>query len=79
MVERHLKFLKGLVRQGAHSKGSIVEGYMVYQNMMYISEYLPKLASNLNLGRICDLDSNNNFEGEYPKGKGRPRKVKGNY
>ena len=47
--------------------------------MMYISEYLPKLASKLNLGHICDPHSNNNFEGEYPKGKGRLRKVKGNY
>ena len=57
----------------------MVYGYMVYQNMMYISEYLPKLASNLNLGHICDPDSNNNFKGEYLKGKGRSREVKGNY
>ena len=52
---------------------------MVYQNMMYISEYIPKLASTLNIGRICDPHSNNNFEGEYLMGKGRMRKVKGNY
>ena len=52
---------------------------MVYQNMLYISEYLPNLASNLNLHRICDPNSNNNFEGEHLKGKGRSRKVKGNY
>ena len=44
MVERHLKFLKGLVREQAHREGSIMEGYMVYQNMMNISEYLPKLV-----------------------------------
>ena len=52
---------------------------MVYQNIMYISDYLPKLASKLNLHCICDLDSNKYFEGEYLKGKGRLRKVKGNY
>ena len=74
MVERHLKFMKGLVRQRARA-----EGYMVYQNMLYISEYLPNLASKHNLRRICDPDSDNNFEGEYLKGKGRSRKVKGNY
>ena len=34
MVERHLKFLKDLVRQRAHPKGSMVEGYMVYQTMV---------------------------------------------
>ena len=64
MVERNLKFLKGLVRQQAHLEGYIMEGYMVYENMMYISEYIPKLASKINLARICDPHSNNNFEGE---------------
>ena len=57
----------------------MMEGYMVYQNMLYASEYIPNLASKLNLRRICDPNSNNNFEGEYPKGKGRSWKVKGNY
>ena len=79
MVERHLKFMKGLVRQQEHSEASMMEGYTVYQNMLYVSEYLPNLASKLNLRRICDPDSNNNFEGEYLKGKGRSRKVKVNY
>ena len=55
------------------------EGYMVYQNMLYVSEYLLNLQSKLNLRRICGPISNNNFEGEYLKGKVRPRKVKGNY
>ena len=36
MVERHLKFMKGLVRQQAHVEGSMMEGYMVYQNMLYV-------------------------------------------
>ena len=52
---------------------------MVYQNMMYVSEYIPKLASKLNLSRICDPHSNKNFEGGYPKGKGKSKNVKGNY
>ena len=56
----------------------MMEGYMVYQNMLYISEYLLNLPSKLNLRRICDPNSNNNFEWEYLKGKGRSRKVKGN-
>ena len=30
MVERHSKFMKGLVRQRAHPKGYMAEGYMVY-------------------------------------------------
>ena len=56
-----------------------MEGYMVYQNMLYISKYIPILASNLNLRHICDPNSNNKFEGEQLKGKGRLRKMNGNY
>jgi hypothetical protein len=37
MVERHLKSLKALVRQRARPEGSMVEGYMVYESMVYIS------------------------------------------
>ena len=33
MVERHLKFMKGLVRQRTHVEGFMMEGYMVYPNM----------------------------------------------
>ena len=57
----------------------MMEGYMVYQNMLYVSEHLPNLASKLNLRRICDPKYNNKFEGEHLKEKGRSRKVKGNY
>ena len=36
MGERHLKFLKALVRQRACIKGSMVRGYMLYKSMVYI-------------------------------------------
>ena len=75
----HLKFMKGLVRKRARVEGSMMKGYTIYQNMLYISEYLPNLALKINLHRIFNPNSNNNFEGEYLKGKGRSRKVKGNY
>ena len=71
--------MKGLVRQRAHAKGYMMEGYTVYQNMLYVSEYIPILESKLNLRRICDPDSNKKFEGEQLKVKGKLRKVKGNY
>ena len=56
MVERHLKYLKALVRKRAHLEGSMVEGYMVYHPMVYITEYLPKFASNIHVDRIWDLE-----------------------
>ena len=64
MVERHLKFMKVLVSQRARVEDYMMEGYMVYQNIFYISEYIPNLASKLNLRCICDPNSNNNFAGE---------------
>jgi hypothetical protein len=56
----------------------MVEGYMVYQSLVYISQYLPKLATNMNVPLIWDVNSINKFEGEVMLGKGRMRKVKGN-
>ena len=37
LVERHLNSLKAFVRQRAHPEDSIVQGYMVYEYMVYIS------------------------------------------
>ena len=76
MVERHLKSLKDLVRQRAHPKGSLVEGYMVYQTMVYITWYLPKIATTINADLIWDVNSINKFEGEHLIGKGRASKVR---
>jgi hypothetical protein len=52
---------------------------MVYQCMVYISQYLPKLAESMNVPHIWHLDSNNKFEGEVLLGKGKMRNMKGNY
>lgn len=55
----------------------MVEGYMVYQTMVYISEYLPKFATKIHVDHIWDPNSINKFEEEYLMGKGRSRKVRG--
>ena len=54
---------------------------MVFQAMVYIIEYLSGLAFiKMELDRhIGDPNSTKKFEGEYLMGKGRSRKVKGNY
>ena len=51
---------------------------MLYQSMVYISQYLPKLAANMHVDRIWDVNSIKKFEGEHLLGKGRMTKVKGN-
>ena len=84
MTQVHPRINIGLqyIRNTSEKKSKVTytsTRYVVYQNMLYVSEYIPNLVSKLNLRCICDPDSNNNFEGEYLKGKGRLRKVKGNY
>jgi hypothetical protein len=79
MVERQLNSLKAFIRQRARPEGSMVEGYMVYQCMVYISQYLPRLAKNMNVPCIWHLESINKFEGEVLLGKGKMRIVKDNY
>ena len=76
ILERHLKSLKALVRQRAHPKGS-----MVYQSMVYISHYLPKLAAPTMhaVDHIWDVNSIKKFEDqEHLLGKGRMKKMRGN-
>jgi hypothetical protein len=58
----------------------MVERYIVYQYLVYISQYLPELATQIiKVLHIWDVNSINKFEGEVLVGKGRMRKVKGNY
>ena len=81
MVERHLKSLNALVRQRAHPVGSMVEGYMVYQSMVCISQYLPKLAMPTMhvVDHIWVVNSIKKFEDqEHLLGKGRMKKMRGN-
>ena len=55
MVERHLKFLKGLVQQRAHPKGYMVEGYMVSEMMVYVTQYIPNLATKTHIDCIWEI------------------------
>ena len=69
----HLKSLKALVRQR-----ECLEGSMVYQTMVYITQYLPKIFSSINVDHIWDVNSFKKIQREHLLGKGRMMKVKGN-
>jgi hypothetical protein len=77
MVERHLKSLKALVRQRARPEGSMVEGYMVYQTLVYISDYLLDLERKINMHCIWGVNNVKIYEVEVLVGNGKMRKVKG--
>jgi hypothetical protein len=78
MVERHLKSLKDLVRQIERPEGSMVEGYMVYESMVYIIQYLPKLEAQAMhvVDFIWDVNSIKKIEREPLLGKGIMKKVR---
>ena len=80
MVERHLKSLKALVRQRACLESFMVEGYMVYESMVYISQYLPKLMVQAMhaMDFIWDVNSIKKIEREQLLGKGTMKKLRGN-
>ena len=69
MVERYLKSLKDFLRHSARLEGSIMQGYMVYRSMVYISQYLQNLAKNINLPRIWHVKSIKIFKGRSCWGK----------
>lgn len=50
---------------------------MVYQSMVYISLYLPTIATNMHMARIWYVNSIKIYEGEHLLGKGRMKKVRG--
>jgi hypothetical protein len=77
MVERHLKSLKTLVRQRAHPEGSMVEGYMVYQMLVYMSDYLPNLGREINMHCILGVNNVKISKVEVLVENGKIRKVKG--
>jgi hypothetical protein len=53
----------------------MVEGYMEYQTMVYITQYIPKIDASINVDLIWDVNSIKKFEGEHLLGNGRMRKV----
>ena len=76
MVERHLNVLKALVQQRACLECSMIEEYMAYQMMVYVTQYLPNLVAKSHIVCIWDVNSIKKIEGGYLVGKGRFRKVK---
>ena len=70
LVERHLNVLKGFVRQRAHLQCSIVEGYMVYQSIVYFSDYLPQIMGDMDVPLLWDVNSTSKTEGKVLLVKG---------
>ena len=75
LVERYMKVLKQFVRQKARPEGSIVEGYMVFQEMVHLSEYLPQF--HIEAPRLWNYNQSQSFEGEKLEGEGTSKRIKG--
>ena len=75
LVERYMKVLKQFVRQRARPEGSMVEGYMVFQTMVHLSEYLPQL--HLEAPQLWGYNQPQSFEGEKLEGQGTSKRIQG--
>ena len=51
--ERYMKKLKNYVKNKAHPKGSIVEGYVVDEALTFCSQYLQGVETKFNRPRYC--------------------------
>ncbi|MCO5560912.1 hypothetical protein L7F22_014532 [Adiantum nelumboides] len=67
-LERFMKTLKGFVRQRARLEGSMVEGWLVQESCVFVSEYLSRSQNNaLELWSTKDDDQ---VAGDVPQGNG---------
>lgn len=68
-----MKTLKGFVRQRARPEGSMAEGWLVQESMVYITEFLAH--TNPSVPRLWDNKDDERVVGELPQGKGSIRRM----
>lgn len=72
-LERFMKTLKGFVRQRARPEGSMAEGWLVQESLVYISEFLGK--SDESMPVLWENKEDERMVGEVPQGNGLQRKM----
>ena len=68
-VERYMKTLKDFVRQRAQPEASMAEGWLVYESMHYITEYLSMVDSCS--PHLWDENEDEKMDGEVLQGVGK--------
>ena len=72
-LERFMKTLKGFVRQRARPEGSMAEGWLVQESLVFISEFLS--SADPDIPRLWSPDTNARLLGEEPQGQGVQRRM----
>lgn len=72
-LERFMKTLKSFVRQRARPEGSMAEGWLVQESLVYISEFLGKKEDSLPL--LWQNIEDKRMVGDVPQGKGKQCKM----
>ena len=60
-VEHYLKVLKKIVKQKAHPDGSMLQGYMLFKSIVYLTELCNEL--NIEEPQLWDSNQSEKFEG----------------
>lgn len=72
-LERFMKTLKGFVRQRARPEGSMAEGWLIQESLVYITEFLS--SANPEMPRLWTPEIDMRVTGEEAQGKGIVRKM----
>ena len=75
-LERYMKKLKGFVRQRAKPKGSMAEGYISYEPLYYVSEYIKQINNKPGAVIWDDHMDEDKREGELLQTSGKNRLIK---
>ena len=62
-----MKILKDFVRQRARPEGSMAEGWLVQEALVYISEYLSRVDPDM--PRLCNNEDDERMVSDVPQGK----------
>lgn len=72
-LERFMKTLKDFVRQSARPKGSMAEGWLIQESLVYISEFLGQVDSSL--PRLWSNEEDLRMTSIVPQGKGQSKVI----
>ena len=72
-LEQFMKTLKGFVRQRARPEGSMAEGWLVQESLVFITEFVG--MSDPEMSRLWSDDADARLIGDEPQGQGTQRKM----
>ena len=70
-LERFMKILKGFVRQKTRLEGSMVEGWLVHETCVYVTEFMRRMRgfNDHDIPLLWSINEDKRLIGNVPQGK----------